>query len=300
MKYFIKIFLLFFWITLLFIKVSFADQIRGEFKGYFSHNKMNPTRISVDFEGNIFVSDTQNSRIIVFDSEFKIKKEIFGIEKPLGIRIGDNGNLYVGDDSLDGIHIMNEKGTILASLAVGKITMPNDIDLDSFGNIYVVDSKKNNIKVIDGNGEIINIIGSTGSGDGKFLFPTSITIDRENREMFVGDQINGRVQLLDLEGNFKKSFDACGRGTCKFSRLTGIAKDEHNRIFVVDTFQGTIQVFDEEEKFCGFIGSYGNNKDSLKLPIDIAIFKDYLFITSFGNSRIVVFKLAFLSQAAKK
>ncbi|MDY6861364.1 MAG: NHL repeat-containing protein [Thermodesulfobacteriota bacterium] len=289
MKYLITFFIFPFWIVI--INSSFADQIQGEFKEYFSCKGMDPTRISIDYEGNIFVSDAKGARIIVFGPDFKLMREIYGIKKPLGIAIGMNGNLYVGDDSMDGVHILNKKGNILASLALGKIAMPNDIDFDSYGNIYVVDSKNNNIKVINGSGNIINIIGGPGSGRGKFLFPTSVLVDRESREIIVGDQINGRVQFFDLEGTFKRSLGSFGNGRSKFSRLTGIARDKNNIIYIADTFQGTVQALDEKGKFLGFIGSYGDNKNSLNLPVDIAIFKDYLLVTSPGNSRIVVFKL---------
>ena len=136
------------------------------------------TRILVDDSAKIYVTDTENNRIQVFDpsGEFLFK-------------FGKEGS---GDGEFDN---------------------PYDIALDKFGRLYVVDIYNNRIQVFDPSGNFLFKFGyycdlnervdSDDSGslelcDGGFIYTHGIAVDNSNR-IYVLDYGNNRVQVYEWQ-----------------------------------------------------------------------------------------------------
>jgi hypothetical protein len=62
--------------------------------------------------------------------------------------------------------------------------------------------------------------GGKGSGPGQFSDPTGIAVAGE--EVFVADARNGRVQVFDLDGNFKRQFGRPGKDLGELGRSTSM------------------------------------------------------------------------------
>ena len=58
--------------------------------------------------------------------------------------------------------------------------------------------------------------GRKGSGQAEFNDPTGIAV--AGAEVFVADSRNGRIQVFDLDGNFKRQFGKPGKGPGELSR----------------------------------------------------------------------------------
>ena len=58
--------------------------------------------------------------------------------------------------------------------------------------------------------------GEKGDGPGQFNDPTGIAVT--GGEVFVADSRNGRIQVFDFEGNFKRQFGEPGKGLGELSR----------------------------------------------------------------------------------
>ncbi len=126
-----------------------------------------PTNITLDKEGNLYVVDTGNFRIQIFNKEGKYLKA-FG-------RIGDTP---------------------------GSFARPKGIALDSEGNIYVVDSLFQNVQVFDHNERFLFFWGKGGLGPGYFGLPSGIAVDSNDR-IYVVDQL-GDIQLFQYLKDSKK------------------------------------------------------------------------------------------------
>lgn len=134
----------------------------GKGKGSEPGQFMFPTFVALDQQGNVYVTDTLNSRVQVFDPDGKYLK-----------KFGERGNSW------------------------GMFDKPKGIALDSFGNSYVVDSGWSNVQIFNQKGEVLLFFGGRGPIPGMLRNPTAITIDKQNR-IYVGDFINHRVEVYRL------------------------------------------------------------------------------------------------------
>jgi hypothetical protein len=78
-----------------------------------------------------------------------------------------------------------------------------DIALDEQGNLCVCDYREGNIKRFDATGTFLGTIGRPGQGPGEFGNP--IEIEWSKGRLYVREQTNMRVSILDGNGRFVKS-----------------------------------------------------------------------------------------------
>ena len=119
-----------------------------------------PTNLSVDRSGRLYVTDTLNFRVQVFD--------------PSGALVTSIGTQGDGPG-----HLNRAKG----------------VGVDSEGHVYIADTSFNNFQIFDPDGAILLFVGSTGDGPGEFLLPAGLFVDDEDR-IYVADQGNARVQVF--------------------------------------------------------------------------------------------------------
>jgi len=134
----------------------------GQGKGSGEGQFMFPTHLAVDEAGNLYVSDTLNSRVQLFNSAGKYL-----------MRFGERGDGW------------------------GMFDKPKGVALDSFGNLYVVDSGWSNVQIFNEKGKMLLFFGGRGPVPGMLRNPTAIAIDKKNR-IYVGDFINSRVEVYQL------------------------------------------------------------------------------------------------------
>src|SRR5438445_11559639 len=84
-----------------------------------SDHLKHPTSVAVDSSGNIYVSDTLNDRIVVFDSSGKLLKTIgsaSGLQHPTSVAVDSGGNIYVSDTLNDRIVVFDSSGKLLKTI----------------------------------------------------------------------------------------------------------------------------------------------------------------------------------------
>lgn len=86
--------------------------------------------------------------------------------------------------------------------------------------------------------------------------PTSIAIRRDL--IYILDSAENRIKVFDKTNmNQIGEFGKSGQGTGQFSHPDGLAVDEHGMIYVGDSGNARIQVFDRKMEFIRTIGSRG-------------------------------------------
>jgi DNA-binding beta-propeller fold protein YncE len=111
-----------------------------------------------------------------------------------------NGKLYVTDTGNFRIQIFDLEGKFVKKLglvgdALGALARPKGVATDSEGHIYVVDAAFDNFQIFDEQGRLYLYVGSAGSRPGFFWLPAGIHIDEHDR-IYVVDSYNRRVQVF--------------------------------------------------------------------------------------------------------
>jgi hypothetical protein len=258
--------------------------------------------------GGYYVTDPRVGSLFIYDEFLVPKAEIKGLKFPLGVAVDPQGRVLVGNDGRKNVEVYDPtNGDLLAVFGQGLIAMPNAITVDEAGFIYVTDSRKNNIKDFDPAYNLVKTIGRAGEGFDELSFPTSAEIVTHSvggvagvRELFVADTGNLRVQVFDMDGNWKRTitFDGTPDSGCKydwstgayvcdvyglppFTRVKSLDFDSQGRLHVVDSFVASVTMFDPETgEFLGYYGEEGTGPGFLTVPRD-------MLITSAGNPVVI-------------
>ncbi len=135
---------------------------------------------------------------------------------------------------------------------------PDGIDIDSYGNVYIVDRENEVAKKFSNNGELLLKWGKTGSGDGEFAKPTAMARDSQNN-LYIVDTGNNRVQKFDSNGKFLAKWGDRGNGPGQFDAPRGIAVDSENNVYVLDNGNSRVQKFDSDGNYIAQWGSEGSS-----------------------------------------
>ncbi|MEE9389987.1 MAG: 6-bladed beta-propeller, partial [Candidatus Aminicenantaceae bacterium] len=77
-----------------------------------------------------------------------------------------------------------------------------DIEVDSDGNIYVLDSGNRRLQVFEKNGKYLRTIGKRGQGPGEFNAPTQLQLDDETGNIFVKDNMRRKIIIFEKKGKY--------------------------------------------------------------------------------------------------
>jgi sugar lactone lactonase YvrE len=120
-----------------------------------------PSNVAVDKEGNLYVSDTWNNRIEVFDADGEFIRQF-----------GKHGD------------------------GPGYFARPKGIAIDSDGHVWVADGMQNRVQVFTPEGRLLIWMGEKGLLPGMFQGLAGLTIDQKNNRVFTSEQFPGRVQFF--------------------------------------------------------------------------------------------------------
>ena len=282
-----------------------------------------PTKLAEGPRGWIYVTDAKSGSVFYYDQNLKLRHELKGIRRPLGIAV-DRMFVMVGSDATDGVEFYGKfTGKKHFTLGKGEIKMPSDMVLDGRGKLYVVDSRSHVVRVYGlKKRRWLLDIGEPGTGPGQLASPKSVAVVRRRdsnnwwkviEEVFVADQGNKRIQVFDTEGTFLRYYDArepevagfslagkrfSGMGGFgwnlgsddPFQKIQSLMVDNAGRIHALDLYTHKILVLDSGTgEVLGDYGDYGVGPGELNLPLDILITKQgKILITNTLNKRIEV------------
>jgi DNA-binding beta-propeller fold protein YncE len=120
-----------------------------------------PNAVTLDRDGNIYVTDTGNQRVEMFDKTGKFKRIFNGTDN------GQGDSVFVN---------------------------PRGIGVDSRGILYVVSNLTHFIYGFDKDGKKVFIFGGSGDANDQFSLPNGLFID-ENDQVYITDTMNQRVAV---------------------------------------------------------------------------------------------------------
>ena len=216
-------------------------------------------------DGRIYVPDSDNNRILIYDASGTLAAPPFGsygngdyqFNWPGGVAISPvNGDIYITDRNNHRVQVYNSSKLYKATLGVTNVpgvdathfNNPRDVAVDTSGNIYVADAENYRVQKCTLSGSSYTcstFVGETGVFSDGFahLHPLSVAVDSAGR-VYVADEWNGRVQVFDSSGAYLTTIGGnWGNNTGRFRNSSGIAFDSAGNVYVTDRENHRIQKF---------------------------------------------------------
>ncbi len=214
-----------------------------------------PTDIALSFQRSyrLYVADTGNNRVQycnLVDEIFyplqvggtSVSETHVALDRPEGIGIGRNGDVYVVDTGNHRWLQFNIEGLpvrVRGSFGSGTehLWHATDLGVDAHGNLYIVDTGNHLIKKYDFSGNLVHQWGGEGRARGEFREPKRIALDEWNY-LYVTDSANRRVQVFTPAG-----LSVTELRVDALLEPAGIAVSKTGRMFVSDAEAHDIKVF---------------------------------------------------------
>jgi DNA-binding beta-propeller fold protein YncE len=123
---------------------------------------------------------------------------------PNGVAVDGGGNVYVSDSNNGRLLMFGASGTVRAQIGrgagQGNLGLPRGLAVDGSGRVFVADSTGQGVFVYRAPAgderllQYLGYVGGEGVSDGMFEYPNSVAIDTRGR-VYVADTFNDRVQI---------------------------------------------------------------------------------------------------------
>jgi sugar lactone lactonase YvrE len=162
--------------------------------------------------------------------------------------------------------------------------------MDDGDRLFVSDPGLRHILVFDATHKPVDVI-TEG-----LVMPGSLAIDRENRLLYVSDVELDQVLVYDADTlKLKRKMGTTGHkheltSPGDFARPTGLAVDAEGNLYVADTLNNRIEIFDADGKFISTFGKNGDGPGYFARPKGVAIDSDgHIWVVDSVQDRVQVF-----------
>jgi tripartite motif-containing protein 71 len=308
--------------------------VYGTGRGTASGKLYEPTDVEVDASGYVYVVERYNSRVQKFSNSSNASVRTYGragnnasdeLDSPQAIALREGGNLTQ-------ILIADTQNHRVRSLVIFTNGSQETVNWSGFGERCYSDCAHNSIYFEAPQGIAAGpdriVVGDNGNArvqsfesDDYWNMPT--TADRTlidglntpggafgsvcgvayaNARIYAADSEKSNVRVLLLNGSERLRFGQNGTGTYDFWAPKGIDADADGNIYVADTNNGRIVIYDHAGVYYATIGSLNcsvsimNSPNTLSLsqfcrPEGVKVRNGKLYVADTGNHRVLAYDL---------
>ena len=163
------------------------------------------------------------------------------------------------------------------------------IDLDSEGNLFILDRGRNRLLKYTANGQLLEEIGGLGSAQDRFNEPTDLDAHL-TLNIYVTDYNNDRIVLLDKNLNYLNEFKSSSDDLFYFEMPLSVAVNNQYDLFILEDLNKRIVKYDRFNQPKAQFGSATDNLGQLLGPFQVALgSKNEIFISDQLSKTIQVF-----------
>jgi DNA-binding beta-propeller fold protein YncE len=254
-----------------------------------------PRGIAADARGTVYVADTKNSRIEVFDGSGQFVRQFGGkgpglteFNEPCGLAVDSQGDLWVADTWNNRIVHYSSDGQALGAIGAPDNAFfgPRAIVVSNKNIVYVADTGNKKVVRFDRDGRRLGDFGGEGSGPGELIEPVGLAADASGN-IHVADTGNHRIQVFDSEGKFLRQYPVSGWKD--FYTEPYLAIGPGDILLVTDAWGGRVSAYDSR----GVLRRSWKADGEFKQPTGIAIDPfGRVLVSDRGTHRIVSWTLA--------
>jgi DNA-binding beta-propeller fold protein YncE len=277
-----------------------------------------PNGVAVAADGTLLVVDKNHYRVVRLDAEGRFLEAFGGLgdsarhlPAPYDIALGPDGAIYVCDRAYsnggsykdhDGVKVFSPEGRFLREVggedyAAGEANNgPYGLDVDSGGNVWIVDYHRNRVRRYDPEGILVAAFGAQGEGPGELNGPNDVAVDESRGVVYVLEAINARVQRFTLDGTPLSTFGRYGRDDESFSYPQYLDLDPEGNLYITDMGNRRIKKYSPDGRYLAAIAPPDDGLDRQFLGLTVRRLpgsggreRHEILVADTLNNRILVF-----------
>ena len=216
-----------------------------------------------------------------------------GLDSPRDVALSEEGRVYVADTGNDRIVVFDRTGQRAGTIGhsgsePGALKSPGSVAVGSDGRLYVADTGNDRVQVFAPGGILLYAFGQSGKQPGAFDSPSKVAVDLSD-DIYVIDRSGRRLQKFDPQARLLASVDLEERFHI---RAVDVAIDPFGFAYLLDEDQGILVELDSHGQFSGRLGSRGDGPGQFLKPRGLGLAPDgMLFVVDTGNKRLDRFVL---------
>jgi sugar lactone lactonase YvrE len=234
-------------------------------------------------------------RLAGTQSDDEVFTRPFSLLQPYGVTVDSKGNLYVADQKVGAIFIFTtDKETkdveLIKNSVHAHFSRIIGLAMDDNDRLFVSDPGLRHVLIFDKDHKAEDVI-TDGMVD-----PGGLAIDTKNRLLYVADVELDQVLVYDADtlklirkiGTTGHKHELTTPGD--FSKPAGVAVDQEGNLYVADTYNDRIEIFDADGQFVGTFGKAGDGPGYFGRPKGVAIDGDgHIWVADGMQDRVQVF-----------
>jgi len=227
--------------------------------------------------------------------QVKIDKLPFQLMRTYGVGVDSKGNIYAADQGVAAVFIFDpqnkDRVELIGNGRQARFGLIAGLALDDDDRLFVSDASLRHVVVFNPKHEQ-----EAAFGGEELVRPSGVAIDRDNRLVYVADTGNDVVDVFDADsykflrqiGKPNRKHDQSAPGT--FSLPEGVAVDGDGNVYVTDTFNDRVEMFDADGQFISTFGKNGDGPADFERPKGIAVDCDgHIWVVDATQNRVKVF-----------